>query len=157
MNNSSPFSKVIKEVELVINHWVPKLMSLPTAIIADNRNTQDRSIKQLVGHLIDSASNNHQRIVRLQYKRNLDFPDYRQDNDTWITLQDYQNESWENMVNLWKYYNLHITHIISRIDEECFDHTWTNFEGKVVSLEELVNYYLVHLNLHIKEIEELIG
>lgn len=68
------------------------------------RNKQNRTIKQILGHLIDSASNNHQRMVRLQYSKDLlFFPDYRQDNDLWIALQDYQNEDWNNLIQLWKF------------------------------------------------------
>lgn len=39
--------------------------------------------------VIDSASNNHQRMIRLQYSKDLlFFPDYQQDNDLWIAMQD---------------------------------------------------------------------
>lgn len=56
--------------------------SLPEETITQKRNRQNRTIKQILGHLIDSASNNHQRMIRLQYSKDLlFFPDYRQDND----------------------------------------------------------------------------
>jgi hypothetical protein len=156
MNESKVFKKLARDVESIIEQWFLKLLMLPTATISERKNQQDRSIKQILGHLIDSASNNHQRIVRLQYKRDLVFPDYRQDNDTWIAIQNYQNENWENLVNLWKYYNLHLIYIFQNVDEECLDHTWTDFEGNLVSLEKMIDDYLEHLQLHIKEIEELL-
>jgi hypothetical protein len=43
------------------------------------------SIQQVVGHLIDSANNNLQRLIRLQLTAQLDFPGYQQDD--WVYLQ----------------------------------------------------------------------
>ncbi len=65
----------------VVKEWEEILFSLPEETISQRRNKQNRSIKQILGHLIDSASNNHQRIIRLQYNKCLEFPDYQQDND----------------------------------------------------------------------------
>lgn len=62
-------------------------------MIEENRNTQNRNIKQILGHMTDSAVNNHHKIFRLQYTDNLAFPDYRQDNDTWIGIQNFENEN----------------------------------------------------------------
>lgn len=93
------------------------LSDLPAEVITQRRNKQNRTIKQILGHLIDSASNNHQRMVRLQYSKDLlFFPDYRQDNDLWIALQDYQNADWTTLIQLWKFYNLHIIQIIHSVD-----------------------------------------
>src|SRR5690606_13003807 len=100
--------KITGEILDVINKWEPKLAALPEDVITGRRNSQGRTIKEILGHLVDSASNNHQRMVRLQYIPNLDFPDYQQDNDLWIRLQDYQHAEWHDLTGLWKYYNLHI-------------------------------------------------
>jgi len=133
----------------------PLLTSLSEDTISSRRNTQNRTIKQLLGHLVDSASNNHQRIVRLQYNENLTFPDYTQDNDLWIAIQDYQHTKWSDLVQLWKYYNLHIIQIIKSVDEEKLDNHWTDFEGRKVTLKDMIDGYLWHLHLHISEIHEL--
>lgn len=85
------FSDVTNGIQKYIDTWEQKLTALSADTIAKKRNKQNRTIKQILGHLIDSAANNHQRIVRLQYNDKLDFPDYQQDNDLWIALQDYQN------------------------------------------------------------------
>ena len=106
--------------------------------------------------MIDSAGNNHQRMVRLQYNEILEFPDYRQDNDNWIKIQQYQNEDWSLMINLWKFYNLHMAHLFLYIDETCLNNSWTDFKGTKVSLREMIEGYLVHLELHLYEIEDLI-
>ncbi len=50
------------------------------------------SPKEIIGHLIDSASNNHQRFVRAQFQDHLIFPGYNQ--EAWVEAQDYQNSQW---------------------------------------------------------------
>jgi hypothetical protein len=154
---NADFSIIINGISQVIREWEKKLLNLPLEAISERRNAQNRTIKQLIGHLIDSASNNQQRMVRLQYSSNLVFPDYTQDNDLWIAIQNYQKSDWISLVGLWKYYNLHIIQVIKNIDTSKLGNTWTDFEGNIVSLENMVNGYLGHLHLHMGEIEELAG
>lgn len=142
-------AKVIETEERLLN-------DLPVEVITQTKNRQNRTIKQILGHLIDSASNNHQRMVRLQYSKDLlFFPDYRQDNALWIALQDYQNADWVNLIQLWKFYNLHIMHVIHSVDVTKLDNYWCDFEGTKVTLKEMIEGYLDHLHLHMKEIHEL--
>ena len=150
------FTHITNGVAKVIETEESLLTSLPVEVITQRRNKQNRTIKQILGHLIDSASNNHQRIVRLQYSKDLlFFPDYRQDNDLWIALQDYQNADWINLIQLWKFYNLHIIQVIHSVDTAKMDSYWCDFEGSKVTLKEMIEGYLDHLDLHMKEIHEL--
>ncbi|PKP07978.1 MAG: hypothetical protein CVU09_17940 [Bacteroidetes bacterium HGW-Bacteroidetes-4] len=140
-----------------IETWETELMQLSHDTITNRRNRQNRSIKQILGHLIDSVANNHQRMVRLQYNRELVFPDYQQDNDLWIALQDYQNADWHSLIQLWKHYNLHIIQVIKSVDSSTLDNYWKNFEGTSVTLRQMIEDYPVHLELHLNEIRELIN
>src|SRR4030095_11660433 len=63
------------------------------------------SAKQIIGHLIDSASNNHQRFVRAQFTNDLVCSGYAQDD--WVATQKYNDESWPDLVQLWAGYNMH--------------------------------------------------
>src|SRR3954469_25932547 len=74
------------------------------------------SAKQIIGHLVDSAANNHQRFVRAQFKDDLVFVGY--DQEEWVDIQHYQQDSWPELVQLWKSFNLHIAHLIEHIPEE---------------------------------------
>lgn len=150
------FSNITNGITNVIETWEPRLASLSIATITQKRNTQNRTIKQILGHLIDSASNNHQRMIRLQYNTELEFPDYRQDNDRWIALQDFQNEDWNNMIQLWKYFNIHMIQVIKSVDQTKLDNYWHDFEGTKVTLQQMIDGYLWHIDLHFKEIQELI-
>ena len=74
------------------------------------------SRKQIIGHLIDSAANNHSRFVRAQFSDDLVFPGYEQ--EAWVDSQHYQEKDWHELVQLWKLYNRHILHIMKVTPEE---------------------------------------
>ena len=151
------FINITDGIAKVIETEENLLSCLSTDVIILKRNGQNRTIKQILGHLIDSASNNHQRMVRLQYSKDLlFFPDYRQDNDLWIDLQGYNNADWTNLIQLWKFYNLHIIQVINSVDITKLDNYWCDFEGTKVTLHEMIDGYLDHLLLHVKEIHELL-
>lgn len=95
-------------------------------------------------------------MIRLQYSKFLlVFLDYRLDNDLWIALQDYQHADWKNLVQLWKFFNLHIIQVINFVDRTKLDNYWCDFEGNRVTLREMIVGYLEHLHLHIDEIHVL--
>ncbi|MGE5395597.1 MAG: DinB family protein [Candidatus Saccharibacteria bacterium] len=143
----------------LLEQWEPRLNSLSEDTISNYLNKQKRSIRQILGHLIDSASNNTHRIVHLQYRESpMQFPNYATNgnNDRWISIQNYQTENWQDLIQLWKYSNRHIVHVIRHVNEEKLDHQWQSSESKQISLRENIEGYLPHLMLHLNEIEELI-
>lgn len=147
-----------QELLRLINEWEPKLLSLSNDVISQRRNSQNRTIKQILGHLVDSASNNTHRIVHLQYQKSpLNFPNYATNgnNDRWIAIQNYQDEQWITLVQLWKYTNLHIIHVIENVNNEKLDNEWESGSTSV-SLKSMIIDYLGHFKLHLKEIDELI-
>ena len=161
------YSNVINAIRLILEKEEPMLKILSEDVITNRFNSQGRSIKMLLGHLIDSASNNHQRMVRLQYAPRvgysipdgerglLVFPDYTQDNNLWLQLQNYQNENWNTLVQLWKFYNLHIIQVIQSVDESKLNNYWLDYEGNQVTLHDMIVGYTGHLELHIGHIHEL--
>ena len=154
------FAKNNQELITLINEWEPKLLALSDEIITSRRNVQNRTIKQIVGHLVDSASNNTHRIIHLQYQQSpLVFPNYASygNNDKWIAIQNYQAEDWDNLVRLWKYSNLHLVHVISNVNAGKLQNEWISDVNKKVTLKEMINYYLDHFKLHLGEIDELIN
>lgn len=150
------FSTITNGILTFIDTWEQQLIDLPVDKISNRRNKQNRTIKQILGHLIDSAANNHQRMIRLQYTAKLQFPDYQQDNDLWISLQDYENSDWFSLIQLWKYYNLHMIQVIKSVDMSKLDNSWQSFDGTTVTLRQMIEGYLGHIELHFNEIQELI-
>jgi len=143
----------------LIERWEPRLLSLGKDVIVERRNSQNRNIKQIVGHMVDSASNNTHRIVHLQYQPTpFAFPNYASfgNNDRWIAIQNYQSENWTNLVQLWKYANLHIIHVINHVNEDKLDNQWISAKGETISLKRMIIDYLGHVKLHLGEIKQII-
>jgi hypothetical protein len=86
------------------------------------------------------------------------FPDYANlgNNDRWIAVQHYQEEKWYDLVQLWKYSNIHLVHVISHVNPEKLDNIWVTALKKEVSLKTMIIDYLRHFKLHLSEIEELL-
>lgn len=154
------FISVANEIKSLVLEWESKLFSLSVEEISMRLNSQKRSIKQIVGHMVDSASNNTHRVVQLQYRElPLRFHNYATfgNNDKWIAIQNYQEENWENLVQLWKYTHLHFSHVIENVNPENMRNEWiANFNEKI-TLQQMVEDFPRHFKLHISEIEELIN
>lgn len=156
----NPFETTCQTILDLLKVWEPRLLSLSEEIISARKNTQNRSIRQILGHLVDSASNNTHRIIHLQYRENpCSFPNYATNgnNDRWIAIQDFQHEDWQNLVSIWKYINLHLVHVIRSVDQEKLGNQWQSSETKLISLRENIEGYLPHFELHLGEMEELMN
>jgi hypothetical protein len=154
------FEPVTHELLILVDQWVPKLLGLPIPVITERRNSQNRTIKQITGHMIDSVSNNTHRAVHLQYQTSpLQFPNYASNgnNDRWIAIQNYQNEDWQNMVMLWKYMNLHFVYVVQNVNPSKLDNLWQCSKEKFIPLKDGIIDYLRHFRLHLGEIDELIS
>ncbi len=138
-----------------------KLLALSTQQSETPRAPGKWSPKEIIGHLIDSASNNHQRFVRAQFKDDLIFDGYRQ--DEWVSAQHYQQEEWRQLVMLWKTFNLHLLHAVVQIPgpllvKEHFRHNLDERAFKPVpkdrpaTLEYFIIDYLDHMKHHLRQI-----
>ncbi|MDO8898608.1 MAG: DinB family protein [Bacteroidales bacterium] len=154
------FEPIIQGLLSLIEEWEPKLSSLSSEVISKRRNSQNRTIKQIIGHMIDSASNNIHRIVHLQYQPSpLIYPDYANlgNNDRWIAIQNYQDGKWNDLIQLWKYSNFHVVHVIQNVNADKLENEWITALNKNVSLKAMILDYLKHIKLHLNEIDELIN
>ena len=61
------FSDVTRSIREIVANEEKMLLELPQDVYTTRFNIQDRNIKMLLGHMVDSACNNQQRLVRLQY------------------------------------------------------------------------------------------
>ena len=108
------------------------------------------SKKEILGHLIDSAANNHQRFVRLQLTPRIDLPGY--DGDEWVRVQRYQDQSWHEIIELWQAYNAQLSSIIRHVNPEALRHVWHTPDGTDLDLEFIMRDYVVHLRHHLDQI-----
>jgi DNA-directed RNA polymerase delta subunit len=112
------------------------------------------SLREILGHLIDSASNNHQRFVRLQFSDLMDFPAYEA--EQWIRVQNYNSMNWELLVSLWYNYNCMLINLIEGIESDKLQNVWIKNE-EAIPLEEIINHYYKHLEMHIEHFHNRLG
>ena len=108
------------------------------------------SRKQVMGHLIDSASNNHQRFVRACLQPSLEFPAYDQEGN--VRIQAPQEADWLLLVSLWASYNRYLAHIITRLPASKLETVCHIGTGKPLTLGYLAEDYLTHLLHHLRQI-----
>jgi uncharacterized damage-inducible protein DinB len=121
------------------------------------------SPREIVGHLIDSASNNHQRFVRATFQDDLVFPGY--DQDRWVANQGYQEARWEDLLTLWASFNRHLSRVMAATptDVRRREHRSHNFDRiafrpvatrSPATLEYFMEDYVLHLHHHLRQILE---
>ena len=108
------------------------------------------SRKQVLGHLIDSASNNHQRFVRASLQGSLEFPHY--DQDGCVRVEAVQSAPWPLLVTLWTNYNLYLAHVIARLPPDKLEARCRIGDDEPVTLKFLAEDYLTHLLHHLDQI-----
>jgi hypothetical protein len=108
------------------------------------------SKKQVLGHLIDSAANNHQRFVRAQLAASYEGPTYEQ--ESWVATQSYATENWPDLVNLWLLYNRHLLHIIRNTPEAPLAVPCAIGGSAPVPLSEVMSSYVDHMEHHLAQI-----
>lgn len=117
--------------------------------------------KETLGHLVDSAANNHARFVRAALTDHLVFEGY--DQDAWAALQRYAEADWAALVALWRGYNLHLARVIAGLPADALDrprarHTLDRIAWQTVPASEPVTLayfiadYIDHLRHHLAQI-----
>ncbi len=143
--------KTAQNLEQVIRRVQPLLLDIPAATAALRPAPGKWSPKEIIGHLIDSAANNHQRFVRAM-AGTTEMTAYRYDQNHWVASQNYQEESWEDLVHLWFYYNLHLSRVMAQIPDNTGDVLLQMGPTITVTLQYVVEDYLVHLEHHLTSI-----
>jgi GNAT superfamily N-acetyltransferase len=129
---------------------LPDVLARFTEAESEQRPSPERwSRKEVLGHLIDSASNNHQRFVRGQIASGQDFPGYEQ--EQWVRIQDYQAARWTDLIDLWRAYNTHLLHVAGRMSEAGRAAKCQVGGGAEVTLAGLFVDYVDHLEHHLRK------
>jgi hypothetical protein len=119
------------------------------------------SKKEILGHLIDSATNNHRRFVLAQFADDLIFDGYEQ--DKWVEVQNYNEADWELLISIWITLNSHIVHIMRNTPLEVLTKKRKNHnlhkiawqavpETEETTLEYFYQDYIDHLKHHLNQI-----
>ena len=149
----------VEALRHAVNDATPKLLALGERS-AMRPGPRKWSPREIIGHLIDSASNNHGRFVRGQLQDALVFPGYAQED--WVRIGRYQDAPWEDLVTLWRLFNLQIARVMEGTPEEALkrpraQHSFDAIgvplpPGDAPTLEHVMSDYVVHLNHHLRQI-----
>ena len=140
-----------------------ELFEMQEPFVDQPRKTGAWSRKQILGHLIDSASVNHQRIIEAQINDSIVFEGYK--HQQWVELQHYQDQDWEELVTLWSALNMHICAVVECIPSEVLDKQYDKHSYDTTAFRQLpsdqpstlgylIEDYFAHLQYHLAQIME---
>lgn len=153
--------QAIENFRLTVENAYQRFLAIPDETAAREPAPGKWSPKQIIGHLIDSAANNHGRFVRAQFTDHLVFEGYEQEG--WVEFQDYANADWRALLELWRAYNLHIARVMELMPDDVRTAPRAKhnlFKVALVSvpadqpatLEYFMLDYIQHLEQHLKQI-----
>jgi hypothetical protein len=151
----------VKELREAVEKATPLLLAISNNASAQGLGPGKWSPREIVGHLIDSAANNHRRFVLGQFQNDLIFPGYAQED--WVKAQRYNEAPWEELVTLWRSYNLQLSRVMEATPEEVrlkerrrhnlHEIAWQSVaEEDATTLDYLMEDYVGHLKNHLKQI-----
>ncbi len=141
---------VIEDLQRAVDDAAAQFAQFNDADAASPLATGKWSRKQVLGHLIDSAANNHQRFIRAQLDGPHAFPGYEQ--EAWVERNGYADTAWSDLVALWRAYNLHLLRVIARIPQDKLDVTCTVGNNPPMTLGFIIEDYVKHLRHHLQQI-----
>ncbi|XZF12787.1 DinB family protein [Chitinophagaceae bacterium MMS25-I14] len=140
----------LQRLQYLIEIIPGKLLSIPEEEFAQKPVPEKWSKKEILGHLIDSAANNHQRFVRTQFE---DIPAISYDQNGWNHYSYYNQMDQRQLVQFWEIYNRHLLTLASHIPAEFLERKCRTNAGEV-TLQWLVEDYVVHMEHHLKQLTE---
>jgi hypothetical protein len=111
----------------------------------------NRSKKEILGHLCDSALNNLQRFVRAQYEAQ-PYTVLKYVQNQWVELMDYQNLPVDHILSVWVNLNKQTVGVIAKIPEDRLQYLCDIGEEQIATLEWIIKDYADHMEHHLKQI-----
>lgn len=153
----------IRDLETTLDDTTPWLSRLSEPAVTWRPKPNAWNAKEIIGHLIDSAANNHQRFVRAGSQDDLIFSGYAQDD--WVRVQGYASAPWSQIVTLWDAYNRHLARVMAAVpsDVRYRKHTRHNMQqlgwqpyaaDEPAMLDDLMRDYVLHLKHHLSQVRD---
>ncbi len=147
---SNPFSLIATDLGRTVAQAKPLLMKLDNADTSTRPSPGKWGRKEILGHLLDSASNNHQRFVRAALQGSLTFPGY--DQNPLVDLQNFSEVDWNFLVDFWAAYNRFLAHVIGQLPAAAAQAACNIGNNKPATLEWIAQDYVAHLKHHLNQI-----
>jgi hypothetical protein len=125
-----------------------RLHALATAMVEHKRAPNTWSMKEELGHLLDSAANNHQRLVRTQLEERPRMPGY--DGDEWVALHQYQRRDWEELIGLWVALNRQLLAAAEAAPQQAWSRTCTIADSAPLTMQFVFDDYVDHMAGHLR-------
>jgi len=130
---------------------VPSRLERLSKDTAETRTTPSAwSRKEELGHLLDSAANNHQRIVRAQLEDKPAMPGYEQ--NRWVAANAYQRRDWGELIEVWQAFNRQLLAAAEAVPESSWSRTLTVAGSEPLTLQFVFDDYVAHLLHHLQHI-----
>jgi hypothetical protein len=142
--------QALKELRTLIDEIPRRLSKLPPSQMESKPALSNWSPKEELGHLLDSAANNHQRIVRTQLEDEPRMPGY--DGDAWVGLHRYQQRNWPEMIELWRALNQQLLTAAEAAPDDAWSRTCTIADSLPLTLKFVFEDYLDHMIHHLTHI-----
>lgn len=140
----------------LLSHYVDtipeKLRAIPEEIFSLKPSPDKWSYKEIMGHLVDSATNNHHRFIRAQFEEN---PMILYQQEEWNEHGYYQQLDRQHIISFWALYNQHIVEVISHTPAHLLERTCLMGDGGTYSIAWLFDDYVRHMEHHFRQIPEL--
>jgi hypothetical protein len=144
------FAKAATDLGRTVAEAKPLLLKLTNADTSKRPGPGKWSKKEILGHLLDSASNNHQRFVRAALQGSLAFPGYLQ--DKLVDLQNFREMDWGFVVEFWTSYNRFLAHVLTCLPAKAATITCVIGDNKPATLGWIAEDYVAHLKHHLNQI-----
>jgi hypothetical protein len=127
-----------------------RLERIPKDTVERKSTPSSWSPKEELGHLLDSAANNHQRIVRAQLEDKLALPGYEQ--NQWVAVNGYQRRDWKELIEVWQALNRQLLAAAESVPEAAWSHTLTIAGSQPMTLQFVFKDYVAHMLHHLQHI-----
>jgi DinB family protein len=132
----------------LIDRLPARLQALPSEKVEHKPAPDAWSAKEELGHLLDSAANNHQRIVRTQLEEHPAMPGY--DGDAWVALHQYHSRDWHSLIERWAALNRQLLAAAEAAPDSAWSRTCTIGDSKPLTLQFVFDDYIHHMLEHLR-------
>jgi hypothetical protein len=142
--------QAIESLRTLLKTLPARLGALPSDVV-EFKPPESWSVKEELGHLLDSAANNHQRIVRAQVEDNPAMPGY--DGEQWVALHAYQTREWHELIGTWVALNRQLLAAAEAVPDSAWSRTCTIEDSAPLTIQFVLEDYIHHMRDHLRNMK----